>query len=315
VGSFGKAGARLLKIDEASYEGGDIHYDCAPPNVLDHYIAISNLNEAVFVKKIEQIFDFAKWGTGSIKNKFGDHLIDGNHLIDLIIEFGSFRHIFGRRPGRRVGQTTFPLLSFKDEGLSMLETTNKNGDFIIDILLTITDAAYARWQLTEGGSLTLEDIALLAGVGIKTVRNAVSSKGADRLVLAAGASDVNADEAYRWLLTKKGFTGPFSYDAEPGFETYETLGQFKHHCFVLRKLSNLDICDLAKNLNWDESLTDVYTQLEELNVTESLNLLTPPILLALGQFYQSKNLNTFVIEGSRILASVVAELQAKLLFN
>jgi hypothetical protein len=196
-----------------------------------------------------------------------------------------------------------------------LEVFNIKGNLILDILLTITDAAYARWKLTDYHQLTLEEIALLAGVGIKTVRNAVSSKGHDRLVIAAGEKDIDHDEAYRWLLTKKGFTGPFSYDAEPSYESYETLGQFRHHCFVLRKLANLEIADLSKSMGWDELLTDAYTNLENLVATESLELLIPVVLMALGNFYQSKYLTTFVVEGSKILASVVAELRAKTLFN
>lgn len=310
----GKAGARLLNIFELDYEGGDIHYD-GSTEALESYIVNSNLAEAIFVTKIEQIFEFAKWGTGSIKNEHGDHLIDGNHLIDLLTEFGSFRHIFERKLGRRLGQSTLPSLPFKDDGVNMLEAFDVKGYLILDILLTITDAAYARWKLTDHCSLTLEEIGLLAGVGIKTVRNAVSSKGHDRLVIAAGEKDIERDEAYRWLLTKKGFTGPFSYDAEPSYESYETLGQFRHHCFVLRKLSNIEILDLSKSMSWNGSLTKAYTNLENLTATESLEVLKPAVLMALGNFYQSKYLTTFVVEGSKILASVVAELRAKTLFN
>ena len=223
--------------------------------------------------------------------------------------------MFGRRPSSRVGDSTIPTLSFKDDGVDMLRTRNKNGDLIIDILLTITDAAFARWKLIDGGhSLTIEEIALLAGVGIKTVRNAISSKGHDRLILKAGDKDIDANEAYRWLITKKGFTGPFLYEEEPAYQTYEILGHFRHHCFVLRKLANLEIADLSKSMDWDEYVTTAYVNLENLAATESLGLLTPPVLMALGNFYQSKNLTTFVIEGSKILAAVVAELRAKTLF-
>ena len=310
-----KAGARLLKIKEVNYEGGDVHYENFPSEVLDDYIPNSNLDEAVFVKKIEQIFEFAKWGTGSTKNAQGDHIIDGSHLSDLLTELGSFRNMFGRRPGSRVGESTLPYLSFKDDGVNMLRAVNNKGGLIIDILLTITDAAYARWKLTEGSRITLEEMALLAGVGIKTVRNAISSKGHDRLILKAGDKDIDADEAYRWLITKKGFTGPFLYEEEPAYQNYEILGHFRHHCFVLRKLANLEIADLPKSLNWDESVTDAYTNLENLATTESLELLKPSVLIALGNFYQSKNLTTFVVEGSKILASVVAELRAKTLFK
>jgi hypothetical protein len=299
-----KAGARLLKIDEESYEGGDIHYDYSPPEVLKKYIPKSNLENAVFVRRIEEIFDFAQTGTWS-----GVDTINGTQhfdawLLETIIELGSFRQMFGKRP----------VLSFKDDGVAML---GGKEDPILDTLLTVTDAAYARWRLLEGCSLTLDEIALLAGVGIKTVRNAVSSKGHDRLIVAGREDDktvVDADEAYRWLLTKKGFTGPFLYTEEPPYETYESLGQFRHHCFVLRKLAHIEIEELAGGLNWNEPLIEAYTALENLTVTDSLKLLSPKVLLDLGKFYQSKNLNTFVVEGSRVLASVVAELEAKALF-
>lgn len=292
-----KAGARLLKIDEEDYEGGDIHYNGAPPEPLNGYIAKSDVANAVFVKKIEQIFDFAQTG---VEDNLG-----GWHLLDLMIEFGSFRQMFCSRP----------IVSFKDDGVAIL---GGDDDPILDTLLAITEAAYARWKLLDGGSLTLDEIALLAGVGIKTVRNAVSSKGHDRLIVAGREYDktvVEADEAYRWLLTKKGFTGPFLYDEEPPFDSYQTLGQFRHHCYVMRTLAKLEIADLAKSLDWNESLIQAYTDLEKLDVSEKLELLTPETLMALGKFYQSENLNTFVVDGSRILAAVVAEHRAKKLFN
>jgi hypothetical protein len=296
----GKAGARLLKIEEASYNGGDrtpvSENDDPTDDEIKRYIAESNLEDSTFVKKIVQIFDFAKSG---IEIEYED----GYGILDLLIEFGSFIAVFGKRPH----------LCFKDNGINQLDERG------LDILLAVTETAYARWQLTEGSDLTLEDMALLAGVSIKTIRNAVSSKGHDKLILS-GSKDhegkllVNYDEAYRWLVTKRGFTGPFTFDEEPSYLTYEILGHFRHHCFVLRKLAILEITDLSKSLNWDQSVTDAYTNLENLAATESLELLTPAVLIALGNFYQSKNLMIFVVEGSKILASVVAELRAKTLF-
>ncbi|WP_262967081.1 hypothetical protein [Methylobacter psychrophilus] len=299
----GKAGARLLNIDEQSYEGGDINYHSVPPDFLEDYIAKSNLNEADFVKKIQDVFDFAKHGTwNGVDSIHGTPYFDA-WLSESVTELQSFRTMFKSKPE----------LYFKDNGLDMLDIPNKNGDLIIDVLLTIIDAVYARWTLEGGGSLTLDQIALLAGVSIKTIRNAVSSKGNDRLLLEGRENDkpvVSANEAYRWLLTKKGFSGPFLYSEEPPFVTYESLSQFRHHCFVLRSLSKLEISDLANKLDWNEQLTEAYAKLENLDRTESLELLTPTVLLAMGQFYQSKSLEIFVIEGSRVLASEVAELRA-----
>ncbi|MBS3904579.1 MAG: hypothetical protein KGZ39_04575 [Simkania sp.] len=300
-----KAGARLLNIDEDSYEGGDIHYDHAPPPVLEKYIPQGNLENAFFVKRIEEIFDFAQTGVWD-----GVDGINGNNnleawISDVLVELGTFQNVFGSRPR----------LSFKDDGVTML---GGEEDRILNTLFAITDAARARWNLLEHFVLTLDDMALLAGVGIKTVRNAVSSKGHDRLIVSGRIEDktvVDADEAYRWLLTKKGFTGPFLYHEEPPFDSYETLGQFRHHCYVMRLLAKLEVADLAKSLDWNEGLINAYTDLEKLDVSEKLEFLTPDTLMQIGKFYQSKNLQTFVVEGSRILAAVVAEYRAKQLFN
>ncbi|MGD7034378.1 hypothetical protein [Methylotuvimicrobium buryatense] len=299
-----KAGARLLKIDEESYEGGDINYD-GSTEALESYIEKSDLENSVFVIRIQEIFNFAQTGVWD-----GVDSINGNNnleawISDALLELGTFQNVFGSRPR----------LSFKDDGVTML---GGKDDPILETLFTITEAARARWNLLERLDLTLDEIALLAGVGIKTVRNAVSSKGPDRLIVAGRQEDktvVDADEAYRWLLTKRGFTGPFLYEEEPPYNTYETLGQFRHHCYVLRTLAKLEIADLAKQLGWNKSHTQAYNNLENLDVSERLSILTPNTLLELGKFYKSENLNTFVIEGSRILASAVAEYQAKQLFN
>jgi len=298
-----KAGARLLQIDEGNYEGGDIHYDSSSIDPLGGYIEKSDLSNSVLVKKFEEIFDFAQSG---IKSDYDN----GYHLSDLIIEFGSFSEVFKK--------TTY--LPFKDNGVNMMEPTNENGESILlQPLFTVIDAAYARWKLLEGLELTLDEISLLAGIGIKTVRNAVSSKGHDRLITSGRDTEdntvVDADEAYRWLLTKKGFTGPFLYTEEPPYETYETLSQFRHHCFVLRTLSGLDIKTLSTKMAWEENVLTAYCALEDLNVTSVLDNLTPKILLELASFYGSDDAATFVVEGSRILASASAEQKAKLLFN
>jgi len=296
-----KSGGRLLNISTSDYEGGDVHYD-GSSEYLEEYVKNSNLSDSVFVRKIEEIYDFSQTG---IESEYEG----GYQLEDLMIEFGSFRQMFSNQP----------ILSFKDNGVDMLKCWGIRNHSILDILLAITDAAYARYKLIEGGgiNLTLDEIALLAGVGIKTIRNAVSSKGYDRLIVAGRKEDktvVDSDEAYRWLLTKKGFTGPFLYTEEPPYEAYEALSQFRHHCFVLRKLADLEINELAKKIGWGSNLEQAYSNLETLTITETLELLTPKILLNLAEFYKSKNISTFVIEGSRILASVIAEERAKSLF-
>jgi hypothetical protein len=315
------AGARLLNLPESEYITGSDYFDPEAEEKIKSNRSKTDFSQFTFVIQIETIYEFAMTGhwfgdsldasfefddVSTPKMAYLNHLSNVTHrridLNDVLTEFASFLHVFESRPW----------LSWKDGGTDFL------GGDTLEILSTIVHAAMARHNLREGASiLTLDEIALLAGVSIKTIRNAVSSKGHDRLVLAGGKHDnpvVHANEAYRWLLTKKGFTGPFLYDEEPPYEAYETLAQFRHHCFVLRMLSKLEIPNIAEALQWDKHLTDAYTKLENLEVTPSLELLTPAVLLKLSRIYKSKSANTFVIEGSRILASIVAELRAKELF-
>lgn len=314
------AGSRLLKLPAEEYANGDGYIDDDYHKTRDSNRAKTNFSKFTFVIQIDILYEFALTGhwfgdfvdeSLELKNHspesqaYLERLKGGNgriHLSDVLTELSSFLNVF----------TSRPYLCMKDGGTPLLINNT------LDILLTVTHAARARFNLMENCPLTLEDVAMLADVNIKTVRNAVSSKGQDRLVLAGGKHEkpiVDGDEAYRWLLTKKGFTGPFLYDEEPPFDRYETLGQFRHHCYVMRTLAKLDISELAKNLDWNESLIEAYTHLEKLDVSEKLELLTPNRLMEIGKLYQSKYLNTFVVEGSRILAAVVAEHRAKQLFN
>ena len=314
------AGSRLLKLSVDEYANSDDYFEEDYQERRNRNRAKTDFSKFTFVIQIDILYEFALTGHwfGDFANEsfnlndlspekqaYLDRLVAGNgqiHLLDVLTELSSFLNVF----------TSRPFLSMKDGGTPLLVKHT------LDILLTITHAVQARFNLMENCPLTLEDIAMLANVNIKTVRNAVSSKGQDRLVLAGGKHEkpiVDGDEAYRWLLTKKGFTGPFLYDEEPPFSSYETLGQFRHHCFVMRTLAKLEISDLANNLGWTDSQIQAYTDLERLEVSETLELLTPNVLMQIGKFYQSKNLNTFVIEGSRILAAVVAEYRAKQLFN
>lgn len=81
--------------------------------------------------------------------------------------------------------------------------------------LFLAKVAFARHNLDTGEDLSIAEMALLADMDEKSVRNATNEKAADRLcVVKAGKGvKVSIEEARRWLQGRKGFVptgGPSS---------------------------------------------------------------------------------------------------------
>lgn len=88
----------------------------------------------------------------------------------------------------------------------------------------VADAAMARWKLEIARmfELSVREVALLAGMSEGAVRNAISTK--DLVSIKQGKSTViERDEAYRWLLGRKGFTAMPEEQADPSLTTNDLL--------------------------------------------------------------------------------------------
>jgi hypothetical protein len=255
-----------------------------------------------FIHNISVVFDFAETGTWEGTNIVESTWDTLDSLCEVMTELSPFTEVF------------YKDLHFLDlYGNELLD--GRVGDrWSLEILRTVIRAAFARYFLISGSPLVLEDIALLAGVSLKTVQNAASSKGKDRLVVSdslfIGKSAATPEEALRWLTTKKGYTGPFFLDVIPSYEQYETLGQLKYHCELLLKKADMTCQDVAKKLKWKQTTCESLANLLKLRVDESLDELTPAHILEFGQLTTVENLKTFVREASKIIASSVAEFKA-----
>ena len=93
----------------------------------------------------------------------------------------------------------------------------------------------ARHALDNGKSLSIEQIALLAGMSEKSVRNAFYTKGGSRLEGAssgeAGELDIGNHEAKIWLQGRRGFqetTFAISDDKQPESLSYAEISKFIH---------------------------------------------------------------------------------------
>lgn len=89
---------------------------------------------------------------------------------------------------------------------------SENGDYLIaptslfgDDIAHVIDAASARWKLDSGDdTLTLAEVAAIARMRLKSVKNATAPKSSDPLPLDT-TGRVPRKEAYRWLLNRRDF--------------------------------------------------------------------------------------------------------------
>jgi transcriptional regulator with XRE-family HTH domain len=125
------------------------------------------------------------------------------------------------------------------------------------------DAANARVTLDNGDYLSLKEIALLAGVDERTVRNAASSKDANSLKTkkSGGSTIVDNDEAKRWLANRPDFK-PTEYIEDTTLDTpryFEDATGFGRYLIHRRTELGLAIEEVADAIDVS---TDIVSDLE-----------------------------------------------------
>lgn len=112
------------------------------------------------------------------------------------------------------------------------------------------DRAFARWELDGGSSLTIPQVACLAGLDERTVRNAASKtgKGSLQTFNQDGTTCVRAETAYAWLSSKRGFV-PTAYlddseNADP--MEFSTVAGFTKFLRWKREALELDVESAVK---------------------------------------------------------------------
>jgi DNA-binding XRE family transcriptional regulator len=167
----------------------------------------------------------------------------------------------------------------------------------------VVDTAMARWELdmteprtvplpdelgaTPTGCLTVRQVALLANMDEKSVRNATYEKSEDRLrtFIRGGRAYVEASEARRWLAARRGYRptrlapsrqGLGAEIPAAGFCTSEEVAEFIDR---RRNQLHLDRAALAKRIG-DPNVTEQTLNYLEAGAQWELSL---PTLVALGK--------------------------------
>lgn len=125
------------------------------------------------------------------------------------------------------------------------------------------DLTSARWTLDNGDSLNLKELALLAGVDERTVRNAASSKDVNSLKTkkSGGSTIVDNDEAKRWLVNRPDFK-PTEYIEDTTLDTpryFEDATGFGRYLVHRREELDLTIENIADAIGVS---TDIVSDLE-----------------------------------------------------
>lgn len=153
--------------------------------------------------------------------------------------------------GRRYGDTNNPdnfldgmgeFYSFVQGSVSLIEDSKFK--FLYDL-------TSARATLDNGDYLSIKELALLACVDERTVRNAASSKEANKLETkkSGGSTIIENEEAIRWLSDRPGFK-PTQYIKDTTFDTpryFEDevgFGKYVTYCMQNKSISSEDVAEL-----------------------------------------------------------------------
>jgi hypothetical protein len=266
--------------------------------------AEERFSNCFFVHNMSMIYQFAKAGSWENEFIFESSAYLEDRVNEVLTPFAAYLEIF-----------TSAEMNFHDES----GTDDIIDKRILATILNVLDLAFARFRLLIGDDVTLEQLAALANVNLKTVRNALSLKGVNQLVQIGvdhkGNTTVECAEALRWLESKKGYSGPLFLEDRPHYTSYINLGQLQYHCLSLIKHSGLNWSTLEKVPGWDSSVTDAFIKLSKLKVGESISLITPPVLKIFGEATNVPDIALFVIESSKIVGATSSEFQATQLFS
>ncbi|MCF7971157.1 MAG: helix-turn-helix domain-containing protein [Methylococcaceae bacterium] len=143
--------------------------------------------------------------------------------------------------------------------------------------LFLHSLACARWTLDNGDCLSIKEMALLAGVDERTIRNAASSKEDNKLITKKSGSStiIENEEAIRWLDSRPDFKHTqFIADTKPDtpryFEDEAGFGGFITFCMSNQKLTSEDV---AGGLGLDtQVMVDLENGIDRLSITQVTKL-------------------------------------------
>ena len=127
------------------------------------------------------------------------------------------------------------------EMLELIGNKGTNQSKIVCYLYDILDAGLGRQRLDQGTNLTIINIALLANVDERTVRNAISAKELEATKLDNEIS-IDNKSAINWLSSRKGFNSTKFPNLETtNFDDIKSIPEFGAYLKKIRENLGIDI--------------------------------------------------------------------------
>lgn len=162
-------------------------------------------------------------------------------------------------------------------------TANMHGDFS-DEFLHIIKIAHARARLDfDLADSSIEEIALLAGMNERSVRNALYADGAEKLV-ADNTGHVATEEAVRWLSQRRNFKATRFYNSRVDSQDFSELDSSNDLLgFIVWQAKRLDITPAifaeVTEGEWSEKEATMFLDTERGFLRDGIFLLDSPGIL------------------------------------
>ncbi len=149
----------------------------------------------------------------------------------------------------------------------------------------VFDRALARWLMDHGQGLTFSQVARLAGLDERTVRNAASKSGKGRLRTYSqdGKTLVRSETAYAWLSSKRGFVPTAIVDDKGSSDPMDitNVNGFMKFLHWKRESLGINVEDLVKAVGHCRLNEDKWSLMENEGAEPNLHII-PALASALG---------------------------------
>lgn len=272
------AGARLLRVESLQPE----FEFCQLENSTAKHSDSAQFDEFAFPQTVALLYDFAASGLGTSMEEIENAISEGWSFHEVFSYGGCFLD--------RLGQ-------------DLIDPT------AIEIIEMVYKAAEARaviigHDLYAGNDIRLDCLAALAGVSVKTLRNAASNAGPNQLkTMKKGAATViSAPVALAWLRSRPGFKESQVGEA-PNLESYTDINQLGLHLATICNQANMSVESLVSDLQLSQQQAlDLQTLIDKKN-TDLLEHLNAPIFAAIGKYLKFQNPIDFALEAIRVVAA------------
>lgn len=179
----------------------------------------------------------------------------------------------------------------------------------VEFINRVQKAAQARWDLDQGEAISIESLAVLAGVSERTIRSATNSKNPNAIPIRKEGhwTLIEAPQALKWLSGRSDFVSTQGADSRPRITALAASLDVGAAWKQWRESRKVAIEKLAEDLAWSADQTASYADIEAGTVGEAYLALSPGVWRQLAQHFESPEPSEVAALTYRRLAGAYAD--------